>query len=52
MYILKKIRLKKTNLNNVRQLTQNVLDQLTGAEQPKMYFNPEGELTEVLQKLP
>ena len=52
MSILKKIRLKKTNLNNVRQLTQNVLDQLTGAEQPKMYFNPEGELTEVLQKLP
>ena len=41
MSILKKIRLKKVNLNNVRQLTQNVLDQLTGAEQPKMYFNPD-----------
>lgn len=52
MSILKKIRLKKVNLNNVRQLTQSLLDQVTGAEQPKMYFNPQGELTEVLQKLP
>ena len=36
----------------VRQLAQVVLDQVTGAENPKIYFNPRGQLNEVIAKLP
>lgn len=40
-----------TALNKATQFTQNVLDQATGAELPKLYFNQQGEMPEVLKKL-
>lgn len=41
-----------TALNKATQFTQTVLDQVTGAECPKLYFNQQGELSDVLDKLP
>ncbi len=39
-------------LNKVSQMTQHVLDQLTGAELPKMYYDPQGQMKTVLAQLP
>ena len=44
--------LKTSILNKMNHVTQNLLDQLTGAEQPKSYYNRQGQLHEVLNKLP
>ncbi len=39
-------------LNKVSQLSQSVLDRVTGAEVPKLYFNRQGEMTEILNNMP
>lgn len=39
-------------LKQVSKITQTVLDQVTGAEQPKIYYNQQGELVSVLANLP
>lgn len=39
-------------LKQVSKITQNVLDQVTGAEQPKMYYDQQGQLADILAKLP
>lgn len=38
--------------NRATQLTQTVLDQVTGAELPKLYYKPDGQMAEVLEQLP
>lgn len=38
-------------LNKATQLTQTVLDQVTGAEQPKLYFNPQGGMSKIIPQL-
>ena len=39
-------------LNKVSQMTQTVLDKVTGAEQPKMYYDKQGQIKDVLKQLP
>ena len=39
-------------LNKVSQMTQTVLDKVTGAEQPKMYYDQQGQIKDVLKQLP
>ncbi|AXY56528.1 alpha/beta hydrolase [Acinetobacter chinensis] len=39
-------------LNKFNQFTQAVLDQITGAEQPKLYYNTHGQIKHVLDHLP
>lgn len=39
-------------LNKFSQFTQDVLDHIIGAEQPKLYYNAQGQLKSVLEKLP
>ena len=39
-------------LKKVSQVTQTVLDQVTGAEQPKVYYDQQGQLKDVLARLP
>lgn len=39
-------------LYKVTQLTQTVLDQVTGAELPKLYFKSQGQMAEILKQLP
>ena len=39
-------------LNKFNQFTRAVLDQITGAEQPKLYYNTQGQLKAVLEQLP
>lgn len=40
-----------TAINKASQLTQTVLDQVTGAEIPKLYFKQQGDMTNVLDRL-
>ena len=39
-------------LKKVRQWTQHILDQLSGAELPKLYFDPKGQTKEWIDVLP
>jgi len=39
-------------LNKVSQLSQAILDRMTGAEEPKLYFNPKGNMINVLENIP
>lgn len=39
-------------LNKVSQLSQSVLDQVTGAEVPKLYFHRQGDMVKVLNNIP
>ena len=39
-------------VNKVGNLAQKLLDQVTGAEKPKLYYDPQGDLKDVLTQLP
>ena len=39
-------------LHKFTEITQSLLDQVTGAELPKLYFNQQGAMSEILDKLP
>ena len=42
----------KSVLNKVSHRAFSVFDQIIGAEQPKLYFNPQGEFKAIFDKLP
>ena len=39
-------------LNKLKVLALDVLDSVVGAEQPKMYYDPQGKIKDVLERLP
>ncbi|OTG66360.1 YheT family hydrolase [Acinetobacter silvestris] len=39
-------------IHKVHQLVQSALDRVTGAENPKLYFDQQGQLKDVIDKLP
>lgn len=39
-------------INKLTQLAQSVLDQVTGAELPKTYYDQKGQLKDLVDKLP
>ena len=42
----------RSALNKLKVLALDVLDSRVGAEQPKMYYDPQGKIKDVLEKLP
>ena len=39
-------------LDKIKVLGSELLDSVLGAEQPKMYYDPQGKIKDVLEKLP
>ena len=50
--MIKELRWKMSVLHKFTEISQDLLDQVTGAELPKLYFNQQGKMSEIIKKLP